>query len=160
MKELTQPHVLIQGQISFENKYGFLNSNQNAMRRFHLYMTLLYLAIVFAWYWQMNTWKESVVSIHKYLLVLVVITLISCFFKFVEYEHYNNQGHRLKWLLFVNVILEASKNTFARALVLLISLGYGIVMNVLSSYLTKIGLLLFFYFISNAFSIALFYINE
>ena len=79
---------------------------------------------------------------------------------FVEYKFYNNLGRRVRNIVLINVLIEASRNTLARVVVLLISLGYGIVMKVLSSYLTKISLLTFFYFITNAINVALFYIDE
>ena len=108
----------------------------------------------------MKKWQGSVVPIQKYFFYLTILTCIGCFFKFVEYEVYNNSGRRVKNLVYLNVLIEASKNTLVRVIVLLISLGYGIVMNVLRSYLTKICLLSFFYFVTNAINVGLFYISE
>ena len=63
IRELTLPHVLIKGQISFENNFGFLNKNQHNMMRFHFLMTILYLVIIAVWFWQMRKWRANVVRI-------------------------------------------------------------------------------------------------
>jgi hypothetical protein len=45
---------------------------------------------------------------------------------YVEYDLYNKEGKRIIGLLVVNVCLSASRNTLARALTLIVALGYGI----------------------------------
>lgn len=50
--------------------------------------------------------------------------------------------------------LTAARNTLMRLLALLISLGYGIVMNQLGDYVTKIGLISFLFFWAYAFHMA------
>ena len=53
-------------------------------------------------------------------------------------------------LTFLSVIFFALRETLGHIICLLISLGYGIVMNVLNKYSTKIGLLSFLFFIAAA----------
>lgn len=63
-------------------------------------------------------------------------------------------------LTIFSVFFSAFRETLARLMCLLISLGYGIVMNVLNRYRTKIGLLSYLFFIANSINLAGFYINQ
>ena len=100
------------------------------------------------------------ISIHTYILVLLVITCLECGLTFVEYDAYNQSGKRLLAFVIFNVLFSALRNTLARLIILLLSLGYGTVMNTLSRYLTKIGLLCFMFFIADTISQACYYINQ
>ena len=107
----------------------------------------------------MRQYKENKVSIHNYFCCLLVITCIECAITYLEYDILNNSGKRVLPLTVFSVVFSAFRETLARLICLLISLGYGIVMNVLNRYMTKIGLLGFLFFIACAINQAAFYIN-
>ena len=157
--DLTKPHLLIRGRVAFVNSFGFLNADQFTMLRFNLIMSVIYLAANFVWFRWMRINKENVITIHWYLFALLVTTCIECACTFFEYDIYNTSGHRMVSFTIFNILFSAFRNALARLIALLISLGYGIVMNVLTRYLTKIGLLTFLYFIANSLNLACFYIN-
>ena len=107
----------------------------------------------------MRQHKDNTVSIHGYFCCLIVITCIDCAIMYLEYDIFNNSGKRVLPLTVFSVFFSAFRETLARLICLLISLGYGIVMNVLNRYMTKIGLLSFLFFIACAINQAAFYIN-
>jgi len=155
-----QTHLLITGQISFVNSFGFLNADQYPLLQFFLIMFFLYIVVVVFWVRLMRLYPENVVSIHYYFLGLLLITCIECVITFLEYDVYNTSGKRVLPLTVFSVVFSAFRETLARLICLLISLGYGIVMNVLNRYLTKIGLLGFLFFIACSINQACFYINQ
>ena len=63
-------------------------------------------------------------------------------------------------LTIFSVLFSSFRATLARLICLLISLGYGIVMNVLNRYRNKVGLLTFLYFIAASINRASFCINQ
>ena len=158
--DLTKPHLLIQGRVAFVNSFGFLNADQFTMLRFNLIMSVITLIANFIWFRWMRVHKENVITIHWYLFTLIFVTMVECACTFLEYDIYNTDGKRLFSFTVFNIIFSSFRNSLARLIALLISLGYGIVMNVLTRYLTKIGLLTFLYFVANAISLACFYINQ
>ena len=107
----------------------------------------------------MYQYAENKVSIHNYFAVLLVITCFDCCFSYLEYDVYNSRGKRALPLTFFSVLFTAFRNTLARLIVLLLSLGYGIIMNVLNRYSTKICMLSFLYFIGCAINSSCYYIN-
>ena len=123
-------------------------------------MFFIYLVGCFYWVRLMRQHSENKVSIHYYFLGLLLVTCIECAITFLEYDVYNQSGKRLMPLTIFSVFFSAFRETLARLMCLLISLGYGIVMNVLNRYRTRIGLLSFLFFIANAINTAGFYINQ
>ena len=47
-------------------------------------------------------------------------------FAFGDAEYYNNNGVRLKFLMVVAQLLLVAKNTLARLLILVVSMGFGV----------------------------------
>ena len=129
------------------------------MLRFNLIMSVITLVANFIFFRWMRIYQENVITIHWYLFTLMFVTMIECACTFLEYDIYNTDGKRVFAFTLFNIVFSSFRNSLARLIALLISLGYGIVMNVLTRYLTKIGLLTFLYFIANAISLTCFYIN-
>ena len=123
-------------------------------------MFFFFLVVVVFWVRLMRLHPENVVSIHYYFLGLLLIACIECVITFLEYDIYNTSGKRLMPLTVFSVFFSAFRETLSRLICLLISLGYGIVMNVLNRYRTKIGLLGFLFFIACSINQACFYINQ
>jgi len=130
------------------------------MLRFNLIMCVVLLGANVIWFRWMRLNKENVITIHWYLFTLLFMTMVACACTFLEYDIYNTSGHRMVSFTIFNILFSALRDALARLIALLIALGYGIVMNVLTRYLTKIGLLTFLYFVSNALNLACFYINQ
>lgn len=128
--------------------------------QFFLVMFFIYMVSALIWIRLMRKNKENKVSIHNYFCCLLVITCIECAITYLEYDIFNNSGSRVLPLAVFSVFFSAFRETLARLICLLISLGYGIVMNVLNRYVTKIGLLSFLFFIACAINQAVFYINQ
>ena len=113
-------------------------------------MFFVYMVASLVWIRLMRKNKENKVSIHNYFCCLLVITCVECAITYLEYDIFNNSGTRVLPLTVFSVFFSAFRETLSRLICLLISLGYGIVMNVLNRYITKIGLLSFLFFIACA----------
>ena len=155
-----QPHLLITGQISFVNSFGFLNADQYPLMQFYLIMFFVYLLSMGFWINMMRKNGENKVGIHNYFCLLFLVTCIECAITFLEYDIYNESGKRVLPLTCFCVFFTAFRETLANLICLLIALGYGIVMNVLNRYAGKVFLLSFLFFISCAINVASFYINQ
>jgi len=93
--------------------------------------------------------KEQIISIHYYFATLFLLTTIECTSAFIEYDLFNNNGKRSIGFSGFNVILKSARNTLSRLVALLISLGYGLVMNKIGSYQTRIMFMCFSFFVAH-----------
>ena len=87
--DTSKPHLLIQGQISYVNSFGFLNTDQYPLLQFYLVMFFIYAVGVFYWVRLMRKHDENKVSLHYYFLGLLLVTCIECAITFLEYDVYN-----------------------------------------------------------------------
>ena len=85
-----QPHLLIHGQISFVNSFGFLNADQYPLMQFYLIMFFIYTVAVVIWVRLMRKYGENKVSLHNYFCLLFVVTCLESALFFVEYDLYND----------------------------------------------------------------------
>ena len=127
--------------------------------QFFLIMFFVYCVCVVVWIRLMRNYGENKVSLHNYFCLLFIVTCIECALMFLEYNLYNDSGKRVLPLAAFCVFFTAFREMLANLICLLISLGYGIVMNVLNRYSGKIGLLSFLFFIACSINTAAFYIN-
>jgi len=74
---------------------------------------------------------------------------VECTSAFIEYDLFNGSGKRSIGFSGFNVILKSARNTLSRLVALLISLGYGLVMNKIGSYQTRIMLMCFSFFVAH-----------
>ena len=95
-------------------------------------MFFLYMLATLLWIRLMRQYKDNTISLHCQFAVLIMITCLECAIIFVEYDVYNEVGRRRMPLTFLSVIFFALRETLGHIICLLISLGYGIVMNVLN----------------------------
>ena len=118
--------------------------------QFFLIMFFVYLVAFCYWVHLMRKHTDNKVSIHYYFSSLLFITCVECACTFLEYDMYNSSGKRTLPMTVLSIFLMALRETLSHLVCLLVSLGYGIVMNVLNRYATKIGLLSFLFFIACA----------
>ena len=152
-------HVKITGSISFENTYGYLQADEYPLLRFYLYCFVVYLFVTLAWWRTLSVNEDFKISIHTYITVLLFTTTLECAMLFLDYDMFNESGKRNLTFTVFNIFFVSFRNTMARLITLLISLGYGIVTNMIGRYASKIGLLSFLFFASCAISNTFFYLN-
>jgi len=97
--------------------------------KFYLLSFFVYLVACGFWIKLYNDHKGHVILIHKYMTVLLVLVCIECAFLYLDYDLYNDSGKRIIGLTTFNVLFSSFRNAFTKLIMLLFSLGYGIVMN-------------------------------
>ena len=145
----------IEGSISFRNPYGFLPAEYFGLLPFEAARTLLYAALL-VWYVAMyRRHKESVLHLHSALLAVVVLATVESAVWCATYLQLNQTGQRFCCpyppLVIASLLLQLIRQTCARTLLLVVSLGYGIVRpRLLSQEWLAIALVTIFYFFAAA----------
>jgi hypothetical protein len=121
----------IEGQIDFHNPYGYLPAEINGILPFEAVRVVLYL-LTLTWYLSIYSYyKESLLHIHSALLTVFVLAMVEATSWFATYLALNLTGERFCCpyppLVIVSLLLQLIRQTLARSLLLVVSLGYGIV---------------------------------
>lgn len=92
--------------------------------------------------------------------MILAFGYLECIVMYIEYYLFNKNGTRSFVYILINVLVSSIGNTFARMIVLLVSLGYGILLPSVSKYHPQIAMLSFIYFVSNAIYMTVLYMNH
>ena len=74
----------------------------------------------------MKQYKENIITLHYYVLVIISICLMQCFFNWGMYSNLNKVGETNSVLILASITMNILRNTFARVVTLVVALGYGI----------------------------------
>ena len=131
---LTDPHVVLSGSITFKNSNGYLNAEQRPFIPFYIAMSFLYGAILAYWLLSMKRFESHLISLHYYILTIILVTLIEAVFKACLYGYMDHYGDSPALYVIFGLFVEIMRNVFARVITLLVGLGYGILIRTVERY--------------------------
>jgi hypothetical protein len=112
------------------------------------------------WFYFNFQYKDFVVKIQHFITVVFIISFLEMILSFIELSYFNSEGYRSIVLVLIKMALNLLRNTFARVICILISLGYGIVRPNVEEHYGTIGLLSFLYFVSGVAYLAVQQLNQ
>jgi hypothetical protein len=158
--EAVVPHLEISGDIVYRNQRGYLNGELKPYLTFYPCMVGFYAILGMLMGCKMYRYREAIISLHWYIVVVLVAALLECLFNFSVYSFVDRQGHFSTILSLVASICEIFRSTFSKLILLMIGLGYGISARSIAKYQTKIMVLCFLYMISQGAFLGIYYINH
>ena len=129
--ESMNPMSLVNGDVSFQNPYGYIPAELFGLLPFEVARMFAYFlfAIFFLFYYCKH--RSSILPLHNYILFVFIVALIESSVWYVAYQSINNNGQPyccpFPPLVIASLVLQIFRQTFSRMLLLIISLGYGIV---------------------------------
>jgi hypothetical protein len=128
----TGRNLTVSGKYVWHSKHGYLPGDLFGAMYFYMALTLAY-GILFGWYAiSMRIYKESTIPIQSWILLTIGIGLMEVFFKGGDYWVWNEDGTRFWFAMYTGVILGVMKRAISRCLVVMVSLGWGVVRDTLS----------------------------
>lgn len=124
-------------------------------------MTLAYLVIDAFWILLCLRYRSQLITLHHFLSAIFLSQTIQSIFMVIEYETQNSQGTLLFSFVFFNIIFNVARNTFARLLILLLSMGVGLIpADKPRQHKAKIIILTVLYVVSNIAYLIAVYMNK
>jgi hypothetical protein len=135
------------GAITIMNPYGYLPGELWYQLPFYGVLALSYLVVGFAWLvLSIKHWKQ-LLTIQNYIAGVIALGMIETATLYFDDLGYNISGENYVGAMIVGVIVSTIKRTISRLLVLVVSMGYGVVKPTLGQERYKIILLGGLYFI-------------
>lgn len=97
----------------------------------------------------MHVLSDFTIPIQKWILVTLLMGFIEVFFKVGDYWIWNEDGVRHSLAMYVGIIAGVMKRAVSRALILMVSLGWGVVRDTLGGKLRKIIVFCILYAVSS-----------
>ncbi|XP_054583938.1 transmembrane protein 87B isoform X1 [Eptesicus fuscus] len=134
--------------LSMMGPKGYLSASDWPLMIFYMVMCIVYILCGLLWLmWSACYWKD-ILRIQFWIAAVIFLGMLEKAVFYAEYQNINSTGLSTQGLLIFAELISAFKRTLARLLVIIMSLGYGIVKPRLGTVMHRvIGLgLLYFIF--------------
>ncbi|CAK9133686.1 unnamed protein product [Ilex paraguariensis] len=141
--------TLISGKTVWRNPEGYLPGKMAPLMTFYGFMSLAYLVLGLLWFLQfVQHWKD-IIQLHYHITAVIGLGMCEMALWYFEYANFNATGSRPMGITLWAVTFSAFKKTVARLLLLVVSMGYGVVRPTLGAITSKLILLGVTYFVAS-----------
>ncbi|OMO88620.1 Transmembrane receptor, eukaryota [Corchorus capsularis] len=139
--------MLISGRTVWRNPEGYLPGKMSPLMTFYGLMSLAYLVLGVVWFlWFVQYWKD-IIQLHYHITAVIGLGMCEMALWYFEYANFNATGSRPMGITLWAVTFSAVKKTVSRLLLLVVSMGYGVVRPTLGGITFKVLLLGLTYFV-------------
>lgn len=141
--------TVISGRTVWRNPDGYLPGKMMPLMTFYGLMSLAYLFLGLVWFlWFVKYWKD-VIQLHYHITAVIGLGMCEMALWYFEYANFNSTGSRPMVITVWAVTFTAVKKTVSRLLLLVVSMGYGVVRPTLGGLTSKVLLLGVVYFVAS-----------
>ncbi|MCO5578092.1 hypothetical protein L7F22_031930 [Adiantum nelumboides] len=140
--------LVIDGTTRWKNPSGYLPGRMAPLMTFYGLMSLAYLVLGVAWISQYMRYWRDILALQNYLTAIITLGMFEVTLWYFEYANFNVTGRRPIGITFWAVTFGTVKKTLSRLLILVVSMGYGVVRPTLGGLTSKVILLGATYFIA------------
>eukprot|EP00978_Attheya_sp_CCMP212_P006408 scaffold14557_cov67-Attheya_sp.AAC.11 len=126
-------NVLVHGDYAWKSKHGYLPGDMIGALYFFVALTVVYL-LVFMWYGiSMKCYEDSTIPIQKWMLYTICFGFLETFFNTGNLFIVNLDGQDFWLAMYGGVIIGVVKRAISRCLIVMVSLGWGVVRDTLDN---------------------------
>ncbi|KAK2376256.1 Lung seven transmembrane receptor family protein [Trifolium repens] len=141
--------TVISGRTVWRNPDGYLPGKMTPLMTFYGLMSLAYLFLGLVWFlWFVQYWKD-VIQLHYHITAVISLGMCEMALWYFEYANFNSTGSRPMVITVWAVTFTAVKKTVSRLLLLVVSMGFGVVRPTLGGLTSKVILLGVVYFVAS-----------
>ncbi|KAL3717888.1 hypothetical protein ACJRO7_003083 [Eucalyptus globulus] len=131
-------NLSVSGTTVWKNPEGYLPGKITPLMMFFGLMSWAYLVLGLVWFLQfVKHWKD-VIQLHYQITAVIGLGMCEMAFWYFEYANFNSTGYRPMGVTLWAVTFSAVKKTVSRMLLLVVSMGYGVVKPTLGSITPKV----------------------
>jgi len=139
--------VMVDGIVTFMNPYGYLNGELFYYLPFYGIISLVYLVLGIFWFVLSLKHRSQLLKLQNCIAGVIALGMIESATLYFDNLGYNNIGENFIGAMIVGVIVSTVKRTISRILVLVVSMGYGVMKPTLGTTAFKVAFLGILYFL-------------
>ncbi|KAL2541855.1 Lung seven transmembrane receptor family protein [Abeliophyllum distichum] len=141
--------TLISGRTVWRNPEGYIPGKMAPLMTFYGFMSLAYLVLGLLWFLRfVQHWKD-IIQLHYQITSVIGLGMCEMALWYFEYTNFNATGSRPMGITLWAVTFSAIKKTVSRLLLLVVSMGYGVMRPTLGGITSKLILLGVVYFVAS-----------
>lgn len=138
-------YVKVTGETVWKSKHGYLPGELFGFMYFYRFIVAVYIGAFFAYMCAMRRNVESRIDIEKWIFGTIIMGLSEMVVRTVDYAYWNWFGNRLVAAVYAWVLIGVMKRAISRCLIVMVSMGWGVVKDSLGPTLQKIIFIGIFY---------------
>ncbi|KAK2998823.1 hypothetical protein RJ639_023208 [Escallonia herrerae] len=139
----------IRGRTVWRNPEGYLPGKMAPLMTFYGLASLAYLALGLIWFLRFVKFWKDIIQLHYHISAVIALGMCETALWYFEYANLNDTGRRPIGITIWAVTVTAVKKTLSRLLLLVVSMGYGVVRPTLGGVISKVLLLGLIYFVAS-----------
>ncbi|KAJ8756152.1 hypothetical protein K2173_024699 [Erythroxylum novogranatense] len=133
--------VVVEGKTIWKNPTGYLPGRMAPLMNFFGFMSLAFVILGFFWFFQYaRNWKE-VFPLQNCITMVITLGMFEMALWYFDYAEFNETGIRPTGTTLWAVTFGTVKRTVARLIILMVSMGYGVVRPTLGGLTSKVIML-------------------
>ena len=141
--------TLIKGRTVWRNPDGYLPGKMAPLMTFYGFMSLAYLVLGLIWFLRFVRFWKDIIQLHYHITAVISLGMCEMAVWYFEYANFNSTGTRPMGITLWAVTFSSVKKTLSRLLLLVVSMGFGVVKPTLGGITSKVLLLGIIYFLAS-----------
>lgn len=129
----------VAGQTTWKNPGGYLPGMMYPHIAFFAVMSLMYLALMVVWGLLYARHWTDIFMLQHFMTAVIVMGMLEMSAWYFDYVNFNVSGHRPMLPTLWAVLMGCFRKTIARTLILMVSMGYGVVLPFLPDLQKKVS---------------------
>ncbi|VDM59590.1 unnamed protein product [Angiostrongylus costaricensis] len=125
--------------VKWKQPHGFLSAIDFPLLRFYVLMCVFYSALAFVWMVLCIRYYKDILRIQYWIGAVIILGMVEKAFFLAEYSAMNTTGHSVEGILELAELVSCAKRTMSRVLVIIVSVGYGVVKPRLGNTLSQVA---------------------
>lgn len=139
----------ISGRTVWKNPDGYLPGKMTPLMKFYGFMSLAYLLLGLGWLLRFVQFWKDIIQLHYHITAVISLGMLEMALWYFDYSNLNATGIRPMGVTMWAVTFTAVKKTLSRLLLLVVSMGYGVVKPTLGAITSKVLLFGAVYFLAS-----------
>ncbi|ORZ28732.1 lung seven transmembrane receptor-domain-containing protein [Lobosporangium transversale] len=139
--QVNQEDAYFQGVLDFKNKYGTLAGSDFPKLPFYGVLSLIYMTIGISWMVLCAKHWREILMVQHFISGVIFFLMVEMAFNWGYWDDYNKTGQSSMALLVIVSILNSGRNSISLFMLLIVSMGYGVVKPTLGSTMKKVIIL-------------------
>ncbi|KAF9328962.1 hypothetical protein BG006_007923 [Podila minutissima] len=138
---VNQKETIYEGHIRFNNHHGALAGSDYPKLPFYGALSLTYAVIGIAWMVLCAKHWREILTVQHFISGVIFFLMVEMAFNWGFWENYNESGEPSMALLVLVSILNSGRNSLSLFMLLIVSMGYGVVKPTLGTTMRKVIML-------------------
>ncbi|GMH22030.1 hypothetical protein Nepgr_023873 [Nepenthes gracilis] len=133
--------LVVEGKTIWKNPTGYLPGRMAPLMNFYGFMSLAFVILGIFWFYQYARFWKEVLALQNCITLVITLGMFEMAFWYFDYAEFNETGVRPMGITDWAITSGAVKRTVSRLIILMVSMGYGVVRPTLGGITSKVVML-------------------